>query len=692
MTQRSIITAALTILAFASPLAAQTPPEEAAPNVPAAPAAISQPDAPPAAAPAQDPPAATPPDEPPAVTTQPDPPATAPALTPELSGTSGGGTPRHWTAAPVGGPRTRWDAFTLPELDLPWTTWFGVVIILTLTLTSRPIGTRRSLDGFMLAAATILLALRHEDAHLFGGLSLRAAVYALLALIGVYWLLRGWQTLSGGAIPRPEANVTEAPLLVLAVAAIALAGGTIATEPLSRGSQDGMVGGVYMAETGHLPYGVTVGYDGRAPLLYVLHAGAIRATQSLLDFGDSSGAPRSISLPTVDVPDGMAALTWDQRARWSSVDWWEHGTVQAARLTNAVLFVLALLAVNVIGRRLHSPAMGLSLVAIFSVFAGTLESLTRPEVMLPTAVLAWATACALVAGMGGFLATFLVILAGTCTPWAWLALPTLVAYCLRRGGQGVGSLLGVAAGIAAITGGVLSLVEPAIPRAGGALAAAGITPQHVANGDGERVVIERAAPQAADPDFKAPLWRFLLADESLRATPQAIRPTPALGEGVAADSISFGAIDVRDGALDALAEAYRDAAGSGTPRARLRTLLEAVWLPARPDPILAESPWLFWTEGRAALAVSLRRALKIIAVVAALAAAWFVYSRRLSQPQHWLGAVVFVTALAQVASVSAASSGLAWLSVAVVSLFAVHSGAAVGTAANAPAPRITVER
>ncbi|MBK8915690.1 MAG: hypothetical protein IPM64_14035 [Phycisphaerales bacterium] len=688
MTQRSIITAALLFLTLASPLAAQTPPEDATSPPPAAP---TQPEdsAQPAAPGAPITPASA---EPSADPARAGPPQSAPALAPEVSGTSGGGTPRHWTAAPAGAQRTRWDAFTVPELDLPWTAWFSIVIILTLTLTSRPIGTRRSLDGFMLAAAAILLALRTEEAHLFGGLSLRGAVYLLLALIGVYWLLRGWQTLSSSAIPRPEANVTEAPLLVLAVAAIALAGGTIATEPLSRGSQDGMVGGVYLAETGRLPHGVTVGYDGRAPLLYVLHAGAIRATQSLMDLGDSSGAPRSISLPTVDVPDGMAALTWDQRARWTSVDWWEHGTLQAARLTNAVLFVLALLAVNVIGRRLHSPAMGLSLVAIFSVFAGTLDSLTRPEVMLPTALLAWATACALVSGLGGFLATFLVILAGTCTPWAWLALPALIAYCLRRGGQGVGSLLGVAASIGAITGGVLSMVEPSIPRAGGALAAAGVTPQHVADGDAERVIIERAAPQATDPDFKAPLWRFLLADESLRVTPQTIRPVPTLGEGVAAEAVSFGAIDVRDAAADALAEAYRATAGSGTPRSRLRTLLEAVWLPARPDPAVAESPWLFWTEGRAGLAVSLRRALKIIAVVAALAIAWVIYSRRLSQPQHWLGALMFITAMAQVASVSAASSGLAWLGAAAVCLFAVHSGPPAGAGPSAAAPRITVER
>lgn len=628
--------------------------------------------------------------------------ASAPSLTQpsslpvEVTGTSGG-TGRTWTpAAPS--PRGRFDQFYLPEIELPASTWFAIVIILALTLSSRPLGTTRSLDGFMLAVSGALLVLRGETAYIAGGISLQTAVFALLTLVGVYWLFRGWQTVRAMNLPRNEPNVAEGPLLVLAIASIAIAGAAIANAPLSRSSQDGMVGGVYMVESGKLPYGTTIGYDGRAPLLYMLHAGAIRATQSLLDFGDSGEVRPGALMPTVDAADGPAPLTWDQRTRWAPLNWWEHGTLQAARLVNAGLFLLTLLAVNFIGRRLHSPAMGLTMAAIFSVFPGTIECINHPDVMLPTMLLAWSVACALLPGIGGFLSVLLCVFAGACWPWAWLGIPVLLAHLMRRGAAGVGGLLGVAVGIVAMAYAVNTLAEPGIPRATGALAAAGATPHMAAKLDGKSVHIENMPPLEGVSNIKTPLWKFLIADDVVKFTPPKSGSEITLGAGVDAQNMTYSDIDVSDAASDTLLPLYREASAGGSFRSKLRTVLEAVWLPARGDDTLPPSPWAVWFGDSAEYAVVARQAMKIVAIVLSLAIAFVVYTRRLSQSHQLLGALLATFALIQLATQGGAGSELALVAVLITTLVGANSpiAAAPGhesaVAAMGKPPRISTER
>lgn len=632
-------------------------------------------------------------------------PATAPALESFVSGTGGSG--RGGIAPlPTLAKRTRWDALAMPEVDLPTWVWFAVVVILTLTLTSRPLLTARSFDGLMLALGGALLFFRTVHGELFGGVSSQTVAYLLLTLVAVYWLVRGWQTLKAAGLPRGESNVTEGPLLVLAVAAFAIAGSAIATEPLSRSAQDGMVGGVYMADTGKLPYGVTVGYDSRAPLLYALHAGALKVTNGIMSFGQSESLGAApIPAPSIDVNDGIALLTWEQRARWSAVNWWEQGPMQAARLVNAVLFVLILLAVNLVGRRLHSPAMGLTMAAVFSVFPGTIESLNRPDVLLPTALLAWTLACAMLPAIGGFLATFLLVLAGTAWPWAWLALPLLILWFMRRGNQGIGALLALAAGIAAVVFGIVSFVQPAPPRADGALAAAGVTSEYVARVQDGGVVIERGAAEQRPADFKAALWRFLIADDDVKLTPRSGRE-PITFSGIEGQNVGFATLRIEDPAGDLLLPVYRANYGEAADsrRAAFRTLLEAVWLPAGRDQELLDppTPWQVWFSERESLQVIVRRTLKVVTGVVALAIAFMVFSRRLALPHHLLGALLVTFALVQIASAEGAAGGLAWLAVLAVSLLA--AGGASPPLAPAPGsvvlppgpfgqtPRITVER
>jgi hypothetical protein len=589
-----------------------------------------------------------------------------------------------------------------PQLNIPPLTWFAIVVILLLTLTSAPLLSGRSLDGCLLAFSAFLLALRQNEWPAFGDWTWRGIAYLGLTIIAGYWVIRGFQLVQRMTAPRGEVNVSEAGQLVLGLAALALAFHTIATAPISPSSRDGVIGGMHLATTGMLPYGETVGHDQHSPLLYALHAGACRIPGMQ---------------PRVDVNGELVPITWDQRPKWADVNWWERDTLGAARIVNGALYLVTLLTLMGVGRRLHSPGMGLTMGVLFTVFPGTLECLTRPEIMLPTMLMSLSICCALLRGLGGFLAALLMVLAGLAWPWALLGLPVLIAWCLLRGWQGTGCILGLCTAVAAGVVGLVFHVEPALPR-GDVQLAAGLPTTHVATLSEEGVVVIEPRSAAAEPstDLKSWMWKFLLErDEAALDVSKfahgAGREATASGPG----SVPFRALAASAAARERLRIDYRAAVATKAPSnafwPKLRTLLEATWLPAATVSPPARGAWHVAAGDNPDLIgrwTNVRRVVKVGVGVLALALAILIFARGFDQTHQLIGAVVVVIAAAQLVSVAGAAANLAWLAAGVVLLLPAHGGTtprpaaagaalAGGGAPGAPprpgaAPRISVER
>lgn len=595
------------------------------------------------------------------------------------------------------------ESLRAPQLNIPPLTWFAIVVVLLLTLTSAPLLSLRSLDGLLLAFSAFLLALRYNEWPAFGDWTWRGVAYLGLTLVAGYWVIRGLQLVQRMTVPRGETNVSEAGQLVLGLAALALAFHTIATAPIAPSSRDAIIGGVHLATTGKLPYGETVGHDQHSPLLYVLHAGtcSIPGMQ-----------------PRVDVNGELVPIAWDERAKWADVNWWERDTLGAARIVNGALYLVTLLTLMGIGRRLHSPGMGLTMGVLFTVFPGTLECLPRPEIMLPTMLMSLSICCALMRGVGGFLAALLMVLAGFAWPWAFLGLPVLLAWCLLRGWQGTGGILGLCAGVALCIVGLVLHVAPAMPR-GDVQLAAGLPTTHVATISGEDALIVEPRSSAAEPstDLKSWMWKFLL--ERDEAALDVTRTTRGAGRAAAPASapgtVLFRALAASEAARDRLQSEYRDAVAATAPSnafwPKLRTLLEATWLPAETNPPPARGAWHVAAGDNPDLIgrwTNVRRVVKVGVGALALALAILVFARGFDQTHQLIGAMVVIIAAVQLVSVAGAAANLAWLAAGVVLLLPAHGGttpraAGVGAppaAGGAPGalprpaatPRITVER
>lgn len=586
-----------------------------------------------------------------------------------------------------------------PDLSWPTLAWFAAIIILALTVRPKPLVSLRNLDGLLLAGMCLLVALRPatglscDGRHTWQWWS-----YLGLSIAAGYWLLRGIGLMLARRVPGPEGRLSSGALFVLCLAGLALCVHQIAAAPLSADSRDGIVGGIYTAGTGKLPYGDAPGFDSRSPLLYLLHAGTVRIHQ-----------------PSYITEDGsLRTLRWDNREQWLSEPWLEMADLSAARLVNAALFVALLAGMYVIGLRLHSAAVGLTMGAVLCVFPGTLECLPQPEIMLPAVLMTWSIAFALLPA-GGLLGTFCLVLAGAAWPWAWLGLPVMLAYFLRRGWHVLASLVGLAAGVALLLVGTTRLTEPTLPRAKGASAAAGAQPAYVAKlGDGEQLLLERYRP---NPDERsaavatAPLWRFLLArDATLNrsfsdAAAKAARLT--LPDGVSLDEVRYAQLDASGAARTRLESLYqRGMSNSSDPQffwAGLRTVLEATWLPAEAPPPTTVGAWNLWggpppMEGRWLLA---RRLVKLgVALLVVWVALAILFGGR-ARPRHLIGAFVVVGSGTLLASASGAVTNLVWLLPLVLALGAVHEPPPTRPAAlepalepfasGGPAPRITLQ-
>lgn len=589
-----------------------------------------------------------------------------------------------------------------PDLAAPALNWFAVVVILLLSFRARPIFCWRNLDGVMLALAALLLLFRPDAANALVAGTARTWQwwgYTGLAAVTVYWLLRGAGLVFSRRAVAGDCNVSEGAMLALILAALGIGFGTIVTAPLSAGARDGVVGGLQFLHTGKLPYGDAPGHDSRSPLVYLAHAGAMK-----------------LSKPTMTGESGtIVPLTADNRDRWVGTPWADTADLTSVRIVNGSLYVLVLLGLLVIGSRLHSTAIGLTVFVLFAVFPGAVECLTQPDVMLPAALLTWAVACALLPGVGGLLSGLLVVLAGAAWPWAWLALPVFLAYFMRRGAQGPGAILGALVGAAAIVLGIVSLTAPSLPRANGALSAAGRAPGVAARADelGDIEFTRIEPPGPASSDFKSWIWKFLLNGEEVKVRPRAAAPgEPAFreGAGVTLATTPVQSMQADAAALPALQKEYRAVLQGQSAMvqsyAALRTVLESTWLPVGKAPSAFDPQWRVWLGERAAAdrVTMIRRGVKLAAGVLGLLVAAAIFFGRRNRPRHLLGGLLAVGCAALLADAVGAAANLAWLIPLVLCLWAmdddgepVRQAAAVRAAppanfgGRAPAPRITIE-
>lgn len=580
-----------------------------------------------------------------------------------------------------------------PALDQAALTWIAVVAILVLTLQTRRLRSWHNLDALALALAAVLLAVRDNHGVLANdptGQTVQAWAYLLLSVLGLYWLVRGVRLLLARSAPSLRVNVSEGAMVVLIIAGLFVAGSTILSAPLSSGSRDGLIGGICAAETGKLPYGDTPGHDARSPLLYLLHAGAAK-----------------IVPPTYG--DGIA-MHWEDRDQWLGDAVWNTLDPTVIRLVNAAVFVLLLAALAMIGIRQHSLALGQALVIIACVFPGVLDCLARPEIMLPTMLVAWSIAFVTVPGVGGLVSVLLMTIAGLAWPWAWLALPVMLGYYWRQGWHALGSTVGLLGGAAATLVGMTALVAPSWPRASGALAQAGLAPAYEAqlSDDGTPVIAHDQQAEAVARTFKSWAWKFLLERDELSL--DSIASRLALPNGIDASSIKVRDVAVTGAARSELQRDYREALNYASnvmrTSAALRTLLEATWKPEftrAPSRLGTWDLWAVAAPGTDARWTLIRRSGKIVVGVLALLAAFMLVRGERGRPHQLLGGLLVVSAGTLLISLEGAVANWVWLIPTAFAALAARHGAPQAQVAprpignlppyqQGPAPRITVEK
>lgn len=591
-----------------------------------------------------------------------------------------------------------------PRLDGAALAWFAVVVVLMLTFRLKPLLSERNLDGLVLVATCLLLVVRYDTTPMpkwAGGLTAQWWSYGLLSLATLYWLLRGLRCFGARTVARQEPNASRNALFILVLAGLAVGIGRVTTDPLSPTARDGIVGGLAMADTGKLPYGDAAGHDRHGPLLYALYAGT-----------------GWIAAPTATIGDAVVEteLTWANRATWLGQEWWREGHFVNARLAHGLLYVLFLLATYLIGRRMHSDDMGLTLVAIFCVFPATFDAIAQPEVLLPATLLAWSVAFALMpTGVAGLVSTLTAVLAGLAWPWAWLMLPVLLGYFLRRGLDALGGVAGTLGGTAAILAGLTWLTNPTPPRADGALHRAALVPEYaVCRSEDGRHLVVTTQPAAADPPrgWLTPLWKWLVTKDDVLLDAAASAPdlSPVELGDIDVRKVFYRTLETAAPAREEMIRRYRlsVSAQPGAQRmlAAVRTVLEHTWLAAGEPPAGLPGTWALWAGGARgddgwwSLA---HRAVKVMAGLLAVFIGLSMLRGQAPQPHHLIGGLLAVASAALLASAMGAATNLVWLLPVVLALLAANAPAVppappparlplVMDLAGGPVPRITVER
>lgn len=590
--------------------------------------------------------------------------------------------------------------------DLSWSTlcWFAAVAILALTVRADRLRTWRNLDGVVLAAMCLLLGLRDSaNPAALGGHPPAAWAALGLTVAAVYWLFRGGLVLLARGPVQQTGLASPGARAVLLTVGVALCIQQMVTAPLTPGARDGLIGGLFTAHTGRLPYGDVPAHESRSPLLYLMNAGAVRLVEPTLPL-------ESAELPRV-------AMTWESRDLWLNQPWEQIADLAPVRLVNAVLLIVFVAGVALLAARLGAPDGGATAVALLLVFPGTLECLPRPDIMLPAVLLTWSLVLLLLKGVGALLGVLALVLAGVAWPWAWLALPVFLAYCWRRGvWPAFSSTIGLAGGAALTLFGLFHLVQPAIPRADGALAMADADPVFRARlaDDGTVIVDHRETAPAASRPVSYYLWRALVERDAV----------PLKQNGLAADAVRidwpnsvngrtvlYRQVEPRDTAGPVLQAHYRAAFLHQPPAHRLlaavRTTLEATWMPASPRPSPHTSAWELW-GGPSPLPKSwvlLRRGVKLVAALLVVWAALAVFFGGRTRPRHLLAATLLALSGALVSSALGAVTEWVWPLPAILALWSIHEPAppptrtpwpavpapTVGPVQAGPPPRITIE-
>ncbi len=517
-----------------------------------------------------------------------------------------------------------------PDLSIPTIAWFAVVAILALSFQPKPLLSLRNLDALILAGMCLLLMLRDDPRPIAeGGYSRQWWAYLGLTGAAAYWLLRGIGSLvarpRGGAVGWPADGV----LLVLFTVGVALCIHHIAVAPVAPSAEDALAGGIYTAQTGYLPYG-DVGGDSRSPLLYLVTGGLLRIS-------DPAASP------------------------------------DAERLLNVVLFVFTVIGVYVIGRRLQSPVGGVALAALYCIFPATVASTSHPGIMLATMLLTWAVAFALLPGIGGLLGMVFIVLAGIAWPWAWLALPVMLACFLRRGWQAPLAILGLAGGVALAVFGLIELVQPTLPQPDGALRMAGIRPlyQMELTDDGTLIVNRR---DVKDEERTSSAWTRNLWRQLVQAEDVALKDGVTGPEGLTIDwpkdlnghNVAYRQVEMSEAARGELLPHYRAEVAELPPTRRalvgLRTIFEHTWLAHRPprEPIVPA--WELWGGDPLEPSwVTTRRVLKVFTGLIVIWATLAVFFGKRNHPRQLATAILVVLAIALLASASGAVMNVAWL-------------------------------
>ncbi len=573
-----------------------------------------------------------------------------------------------------------------PTLSGATLAWVAAVLILTLTFQGRRVFSWHNLDGLLLAAVCVLLMLRSEQSVASGlpfGQTVQWWVLLALSLVAAYWVLRGLGVFFSRTVTGIHANVSEGAMVVLLLAGLLLSFDSILKQPLSQSSIDGLIGGVCVADTGKLPYGDVPGHDARSPLLYLANAAAVKATQP--SFEDRG-------VPTV--------VTWEGRTRWLEAEGLSTIDPTPARLVNAGFFLLTVLGAGMIAWRLHSIALAQTVSAILCIFPGALECLNDGGLLLTTAALTWTVALALIPG-GSLLSAALCVLAGVANPAAWLLLPLLLAHFARRGVAAFGALLGLAGGAALLVIGVGSLVEPAIPQADRALAAAGIAPTYAARfAESESAIVLEPAPAGEPPkgDFKSFAWRWLIEQDARRLG--AITPVEA-PSGVDGASVHYRDVTASGPVYARLLSDYRKSFSPDALGDRLlagsRTLLESTWLAGASGG--AAGAWSIWSQGGdEGFWTLVRRIAKVVVTLLALLLAFLLFGGGRKGAHQFAGGAAAVLIAVQLVSLHGALDGWVLLMPAVLAILAAKGepaeaarprGIAPPTIPVAPAPRIT---
>ncbi len=535
------------------------------------------------------------------------------------------------TTAPADVP-TDLSAIFHPVLRGPTQAWVAALLVLLACWQGTALFSMRNVTAALLALSAFVFLLRDASGVVtLGAIPISANTLALGLLVGLalFALVRGLGLVFRGPGPAAQPNLSRGGALLLLLAGLGVAAEHIVGATLSPASKDGLVGGVYTAKTGRLPYGEAEVPQSQSPLVYLLYAGAARL-----------GDPRWF-----DADGHVQPLTWDNRATWRERDWPTrlHPLTPALAAGGALLLIV--LAVYVCGLRLAGAEFGAAMAAILCVHPAITECLGHVEWLVPAALLSWSVAVLFVPGVGAWLAPAMLVIAGAAWSWAWLGLPALLAFFARRSLPALlAALVGTLGGAAALLALVTAVATPSWPYLERSFAAAGVTPaQYVSlspEGPAQRTVNQDQPP--AHNTLLAPLWRWLLAgddaivDETQRA---ALRGEYERGHA---------AVDFPTRA-----------------RMALRTMLESVWLGPPAEAAPQPSTWAAWRSGGGGSMSErielVRRLAKGAVIVLALGLALAIFIGRPQHPGVVAGAMLVIAAGVLLAGATGAASNWVWL-------------------------------